>query len=87
MEMRLLLLASGTILAAGLLVTIGALQLWSPDLYLRFYDFLNAGMRWNKGAEWRRNIHSKQSRALGLLFLMFGLFIGLLALTRLLSKG
>ena len=79
-----LLLAIATFLTGGLSAVIAALQLFRPEMHVRFYDFLNPGMRWYTRADWRRNIHRKESRSMGLLFLAVGLFIMYLAINRLL---
>jgi hypothetical protein len=75
------------ILIGSLFVVAGALLVFKPDQFLAFYDFLNPGMRWNKTAEWRRNIQSAESKIVGVVFLVAGLFFVVRLLRIVLSKS
>jgi hypothetical protein len=73
---------------ACLIAVHGWLLVFRPDLFLKFYDWENRGMRWNKSADWRRNVHNTEYKIVGALFLLFGmLFLGMLARVFLLGTG
>lgn len=87
MQTRVILLAIATILVAGIFATAGALLLVRPEAFLKFYDFLNPGMRWSTKAEWRRDVRSGEWKAVGVGFLIVGVFFILVAFLRLLSNS
>jgi hypothetical protein len=80
-----ILVMVGALFGASLIATAGALLVFRADLFLRFYDFLNPGMKWNKTAEWRQNVARQEYKTFGLLLLSFGLFILFITFVRLLE--
>jgi hypothetical protein len=80
--MRSILLLGG--LGFAVILTIyGLLMALGSKLFLKFHDLLNPGSRWNTCAAWRRNIRSTESRAAGVMLLLFGLVFGVLIVTKL----
>ena len=82
--MRTTLLALGGLAFGALFTICGALLAIRPDKFLRFHDFLNPGDRWNKQAEWRKDVNNLDYKALGILFAIVGLFMVIAMLTKLL---
>jgi hypothetical protein len=62
-------------LLGGYFALSGVLLLFKPALFLRLYDRLNPGQRWNRSAAWRQNVHNSEYKALGGVFLAAGILI------------
>jgi len=65
-------------------VTLGVLLIFSPDLFLRFFDWQNRG-EWTRTAEWRKDVHNMEWKLFGVLLATFCLFF-LVACIRLLLR-
>ena len=61
-----------------LLSTNGALLLFRPNLFLKFYDWQNPGDRWGRSAGWKSNVNGVEYKALGAVLLLSGLFFAFL---------
>jgi hypothetical protein len=53
----------------------GALLLFLPDQFLRFYDFFGIPVSDRTRGEWRTHLHEPGYKILGLVFLLVGLII------------
>ena len=73
--MRPILLALGALLLGTVFVTYGALLAFRPDRFLRFHDTFIDRSKWNRTAEWRKHVADVEYKALGIAFLIFGLFV------------
>jgi len=82
--MRVLILLLG-IFVGIFLVVYGTLLAYKPSLFLRFHDSFVDRSKWNRNAEWRKNLDSLESKLVGASFLIFGVFVVFMSLTRLLS--
>ena len=71
-------------LLSCLFVTNGVLLLLRPVLFLRFNDWLNRGPAF-KTARWRKDVYNPEWRALGVFFLLIGIW-GVILLIKLLLK-
>ena len=84
--MRLILLSVTSFFIGILLVVYGTLLAWRPDLFLKFHDtFIDRG-RWNRNAAWRQNLESLGAKMAAAGFVMFGVFIIYVTLTKLISS-
>ena len=84
--MRLILLSVTSFFIGILLVVYGTLLAWSPELFLKFHDaFIDRG-RWNRNAAWRKNLGSPGATTAAVGFVMFGVFIIYVTLTKLISS-
>ena len=56
----------------------GALLLFRPMLFLKFYEWQNPGDRWGRNAGWKSNVSGMEYKALGAVLLLSGLFFAFL---------
>jgi hypothetical protein len=70
----------------SLFVVYGTLLAWRPDLFLRFHDTFVDRSKWNRIAAWRKNVHKIEYKVLGIGFLISGLFLVFITLTKLMSN-
>jgi len=68
------------------LVAYGTLLTSKSSVFLRFHDAFVDRSRWNRNAEWRRNVDRLEFKILGVIFLLFGLFVVFISVTRLLQE-
>ena len=81
----MIVLSIASLLVGAVFVFYGALLVWRPILFLRYYDLFIDRSRWSKSLEWRNNVHSLEYKLLGIGFVVVGLFFVFIVLTRLLT--
>jgi hypothetical protein len=84
--MRSILLLLAAILMGGFFVVYGTLLASRPDAFLKFHDTFVDRSKWNRNAAWRKNIYNGDYKILGIAFLVVGLFIVLITVTKLVSN-
>ena len=84
--MRLILLSVTSFFFGVLLVVYGTLLAWRPDLFLKFHDTFIDRSRWNRNADWRKDLESPGAKMVAAGFVMFGVFIIYVMLTKLISS-
>lgn len=85
-SIRDILLLLVALLLAGLAITYGVLLLFWPEQFLRLNDFLNPGSRgWLKAAGWRREVKSFEYKALGIGFVIGGVFFVVIVIRKLVA--
>ena len=81
----MIVLSIASLLVGAVFVFYGALLVWRPILFLRYYDLFIDRSRWSKSLEWRKNVHNVEYKLLGIAFVVVGLFLMFSTLTRLIT--
>jgi hypothetical protein len=68
------------------LVVYGTLLTYKSSAFLWFHDSFVDRSQWNRNAEWRRNVDRLEFKMLGVCFLLIGLFVAFMSVTRLLQE-
>jgi hypothetical protein len=84
--MRLILGGLGVFIVGAMFLTNGALLIFRPDLFLRFYDWQNPGDYVGKTAAWRKDVRSIEWKFLGVIFALMGVFLLVASISLLLQR-
>jgi hypothetical protein len=85
-DMRSNILVLAAMLMGCFVVVYGALLASKPDAFLKFHDTFVDRSKWNRNAEWRKNVYNADYKSFGLVLVVGGIFIVFMMVMKLVSS-